>query len=89
MNQVFRFPFGTPPQRPIVNNGKRKGATLFGHRYGIVAIDEAARLRNLGRHWTALHELLRLAQTPIAMTATPVHNGPMVGCLDNLLVSLF
>ncbi|EJF58185.1 hypothetical protein DICSQDRAFT_67720, partial [Dichomitus squalens LYAD-421 SS1] len=50
---------------------------IYGYTYGIVAVDEAAKLRNLSKMWNAMSEALHRAHCPIAMTATPMHNSPL------------
>ena len=68
------------PEHLTIDTSYGRDECIYGHEYGIVAIDEASKLRNLSKGWSALSEALRRGVCPIAMTATPVHNGPMVSC---------
>lgn len=59
-----------------------KGLTIFEQgRFGVAAMDEAAKLRNPSNAYVATWELFKLSAARIAMTATPIQNGPMVRTL--------
>ncbi|KAF8054476.1 P-loop containing nucleoside triphosphate hydrolase protein [Lyophyllum atratum] len=49
--------------------------TLFGQKYLTVTVDEAHRMRNMGRKHTAILRLLEQATIRLAMTATPLHTS--------------
>ena len=68
------------PERLSIDTTYPLTECIYGYEYGIVAIDEASKLRNLTKSWSGLSEALFRGLCPIAMTATPVHNGPMVSC---------
>ena len=85
MQYRYQVPLPVPPSRPQFDNSAESDLTLFDAELGLVVIDEAAKLRNLNRQWTVVHELVSTAQCGIAMTATPIHNGPAV-CMRTVSV---
>ncbi|KAI1787253.1 P-loop containing nucleoside triphosphate hydrolase protein [Ganoderma leucocontextum] len=50
---------------------------LYDYEFGIVTIDEGAKMRNPSHHWTTMNELSRLSHCTIAATATPITNSPL------------
>ena len=44
----------------------------------MAAMDEAAKLRNPSNVYVSTWEVFKLSATRIAMTATPIQNGPLV-----------
>ena len=60
---------------------------LYGHKFGVTVIDEAAKMRNPNHHWTTMNELSRISHATIAVTATPITNSPMVNNFLILIVT--
>lgn len=55
------------------------GRTIFEQGgWAIAAMDEAAKLRNPNQAYVATWDLFKKSHARIAMTATPIQNGPMV-----------
>ncbi|KAM5530103.1 hypothetical protein V8D89_016232 [Ganoderma adspersum] len=76
----FWRPHAHPPVEPTVDSGRAKtGNTIFEWQRGfaVTVMDEAAKLRNFNNVYIATWELFKKSHTRIAMTATPIQNGPM------------
>ena len=80
----FEQPAPNPPERLVVSESDPHHLTVHGHSWGIVAMDEAARLRNSGTGYKYYREVLLRAVCAMPMSATPLHNGPMVSFFFNL-----
>lgn len=77
----FSSGFGGSLDLPPVDTGvseASRGVTVFGHRYGLVIVDEIAEYRKIKKESAALKALRERAFGAIGMTATPIINGPMV-----------
>ncbi|TBU56480.1 hypothetical protein BD310DRAFT_768052, partial [Dichomitus squalens] len=66
-----KIPLAVAPDEPTADIGVDPELCLFGHSFGVVAMDEAGKLRNLNRQWTCFRELVKRGHAAIAMTATP------------------
>ncbi len=63
--------------------------TLFGNRFGLLVIDELSAQRNVHRMSVACHALRRCAWGVVGLTATPIHNGPLVSvtCVGSVVIA--
>ncbi|KAI1792052.1 hypothetical protein LXA43DRAFT_888351, partial [Ganoderma leucocontextum] len=66
------------PKRPERDNALPMKSMLYDYEFGIVTIDEGAKMRNPSHHWTTMNELSRLSHCTIAATATSITNSPLV-----------